>query len=106
MKREKFKNRLIGCLFLVLGALLVLIALANALAVVGCFDTAWNVRELYPWAVSEAELGWESAMYTLEEKQGQWLFGGVAWGFCGLLTLTAGIFLVCRGWKRWREGKI
>lgn len=105
MKRENYKNRLPGTLFLVLGALLVLLALVTVLAAVGCFDAAWKVRELYPWAVSEAEPGWEGAMYTLEEKQGQWLIGGVMFGSCGLLSLAGGIFLAHRGWKRWREGK-
>lgn len=95
-----------GALFLVLGVLLILVSLATVLAAANCFDTAWHVRELYPWLVSEAEPGVHGAMNTLEEMRFKWILGGIMCLLPGLCALAGGIGLAYQGWKRRREWKI
>ena len=105
MKRIGNRRHRLGTLFLVLGVLLVLIALAAVLAAASCFDTVQRARELYPWMISEAEPDAQGAMNTLEEMQFKWTLGGIVFLLPGLCALAGGIVLACQGCKRRREGK-
>ena len=105
MKREKFKNRLLGTLFLVLAVPLGLVFLACVLLAIRDFDAAWHARDIWPWLASMAEPGWEGAMYTLEDEQAKLVILGVLLLLFGLGALAGGIVLTRKGWKRRREGK-
>lgn len=105
MRHLADRDRWIGALFLFLAVLLVLAFLVCVLLAMSCFDTAWHVRELYPWLISEAELGAEGAMDTLEEKQFLWTLAGILCLLLGLIALAGGIVLARRGHGSRRKGR-
>ena len=105
MKREKFKSRLLGTLFLVLAVLPGRVFLACVLLAIRDFDAAWHAREIWPWLVSMSEPGWEGAMYTLEDEQAKLVFSGAFLLLLGLGALAGGTALARKGWKKRREGK-
>ena len=82
-------------------AALGLVTILSMFLAASCFDTALRAQELYPWLISQTELGAEGAMITLEEKQFKWILAGALYLFPGLCALAGMVWL---SYRMKREG--